>query len=589
MDDDKYTSLQHINLSGRGNQLNLSAKRASGTIKVSFEEHRVERGESRAFVAYSIRVHNILFDYTIVKRFSDFEALYARLRALFPRLLLPQLPEKLIFSNFDERKISERKGKLERFLNEVIALLVREGALEQLFEFLELSSHNMHSLLDLNNSNFLITDKCTLEYIKLIYEKDKLERNLRNLREVLARQKVSAQTAELMLKGSDSFVGLFVVAFSHHKYFDAYLYEKPDLSARKPQSKSFSLEHHQSVAHAQQPRSAGNVHHACMVVSAFILDLLDPSKSSNAKVFRDVFKDAGAAIFSGAEFRHHLCAKGSTMCKRNCYEILKIYKELSNNLDEFFLFSEVDEYRKFATWYAKQARALRKEPLFEDAEAAFPRVDDILFNNEICEDFIFTLMDVFMDKRNLNLLSLQEDKNIATLSFTIRGTRRDAFVKSLLDFAWLENVLKVVDNSMVESDLMYVDNAQLLCMRTYFLAKGRGDARVHYAMSKFYAVSRGERCIIVVAPQDPSAYSREQLSVLYDAEGAPQSEYVPQANDFGFFVDIEPYESDAELARVSLLVNYMFLDKKNDSAKKRFEHFKKSIVAIKNNADAMFS
>lgn len=589
MDSDKYLSLPHINLSGRLPQPPFNSKNSPSLLKASFEDYKIEKRTGEKFVLYNIRIHNILFDYVIQKRFSDFEALFAVLRGLFPHLILPRLPEKFFFNNFDDKKIIDRKTKLEKFLNDVVLLLMKENKLEQLFEFIELRNHNIHSVLDLNNSNFLITDKCTLEYIKLIYEKNKLERNLRNLRKSVTKQKITMQTAELMLKGSESFVGLFIVAFSHQKYFDHYLDEKPDMTVKKILSKSFSLEHNTSMALLSPLYTPNNVHHVCMFVSSFILDLLDPCKNVNAKIFREVFKDSGSTIFSGGEFKNHLCAKTDTMCKRNCYEILKIYKELSNNLDEFFLFTEVEEYRKFNTWYHKQMKALRKESLFEDAEAKFPKINDILFNNQISENFIFKIMDIFMDKQNLNLLSFEEDRNLAKLSFTINAAKKDQFVKSILDFSWSDNILKVIDNNVQESDLIYIENSQLLCMRTFFFTKEENDDHIYYTVVKFYQVARGERSVIVLAPQDPLYYDKEQLKMLYDPADTEDHVFISEDVDIGFFIDIEPFDDNDALSRVCLLMNYTFFNKRNETLRKSFEYFKKRIGAIKNNAAVLFS
>lgn len=589
MDSDKYLSLPHISMGPRLPQPPYNSKNGPGTLKASFDDYRIDKRDNEKFVSYTIRIHNILFDYMIQKRFSDFEGLYSKLRDLFPHIILPRLPEKFFFNNFDEKKIQERRAKLEKFLNDAILLLMKENKVEQIFEFIELRNHNMHSVIDLNNSNFLITDKCTLEYIKLIYEKNKLERNLRNLRQSVMKQKVSVSTAELMLKGSDSFVGLFVIAFSHQKYFDHYLDEKPDLTIKKVLSKSFSIEHNVPVPVMYSTPGTSNVHHVCMFVSSFILDLLDPCKNVNAKTFREVFKDSGSAIFSGAEFKNHLCAKIDTMCKRNCYEILRIYKELSNNLDEFFLFTEVEEYRKFNTWYHKHMKTLRKESLFEDAESKFPKITDILFNNQISENFIFKIMDIFMDKLNLNLLSFEEDRNLVKLSFTINASKKDQFILSIINFSWSDNVLKVINNDIKDSDIMYIENSQLLCIRTFFFTKEGHDNTIFYTIIKFYQVIRGDRVIIVLAPQDASYYNKDQLKFLYDPEYSGNDDFMTEDVDIGFFIDIEPFEDDETRLRVCLLMNYTFFNKKNDNLRKSFEYFKKRIKVIKNNAAALFS
>lgn len=589
MDNDRYLSLPHINLSGRIPHPSYNTKQGPGTLKASFEDHRVEKNNKEKFVLYSIRMHNILFDYVIYKRFSEFEVLYAKLRELFPNLILPRLPEKFFFNNFDEGKIIERKAKLEKFLNDLILLLMKDNNLGQLFEFIELRTHKMHSVLDLNNSNFLITDKCALEYIKLIYEKNKLEKNIRRLRSSIMKQKVNMSTVELMLKGSESFVGLFVIAFSHQKYFEHYLDEKPDLTAKKAQSKSFSMEHNTSMPIMGSYTSVPTVHHTCMIVSSFILDLLDPCKNTNAKIFRDVFKDSGSTIFSSAEFKGHLCAKTDTMCKRNCYEILKIYKDLSNNLDEFFLFTEVDEYRKFNTWYHKQMKTLRKESLFDDAEAKFPNIKDILFNNQISENFIFKIMDIFMDKQNLNLLSFEEDRNLAKLSFDIKTSKREEFIKSIADFSWSSNVVKLIDHSMQDSDIIYIENSQMLCMRTLFFKKEDHDGFIFYTTVKFYNITKGDRMIVLLAPQDSMCNSQENAKILYDPNYDGDDIFVTEDIDIGFFIDMEPFEDNETRLRVSLLMNHSFFNKKRESSRATFDYFKSRIRTIRDSATALFS
>lgn len=79
-----------------------------------------------SFISYKINTKTSLPQYTWkefsqIHRYSDFVWLHERLKARFPNVIIPPLPEKAVTGNFDPNFISLRRTALERFLNRIAA------------------------------------------------------------------------------------------------------------------------------------------------------------------------------------------------------------------------------------------------------------------------------------------------------------------------------------------------------------------------------------------------------------------------------------------------------------------------------------
>uniref|UniRef100_A0A6B2L6P8 PX domain-containing protein n=1 Tax=Arcella intermedia TaxID=1963864 RepID=A0A6B2L6P8_9EUKA len=57
---------------------------------------------------------------SIVRRYSDFDWLYGILKAEFKHLIVPPLPEKVLFDRFSVENVENRRKELEKFINRVI-------------------------------------------------------------------------------------------------------------------------------------------------------------------------------------------------------------------------------------------------------------------------------------------------------------------------------------------------------------------------------------------------------------------------------------------------------------------------------------
>lgn len=98
--------------------------------------------------------------------------------------------------------------------------------------------------------------------------------------------------------------------------------------------------------------------------------MLDFSISgNNAGVFRQALKELDLNAIRGSNITEHLCQAGVTNCKQNCYNLLKIYKDItkaSKQFNEYLLFSSNEEYKAFANWYSRQCNASKVDSLYSD-------------------------------------------------------------------------------------------------------------------------------------------------------------------------------------------------------------------------------
>lgn len=575
MEDTRYFSQHIMNLSYL-NQMPSHGQKHPGTIDTYVNGYRIVKTKNEKYVLYDIKIQNMIFDYNIERRYNDFRQFYDTLRQRYPEMILPFFPTKYYFSNFDSSKLEKRRRALEKFLKELVTVCSKEKKIDELFTFIDLRSHNMHSVLDINQSQFSSTDPGTLDYIKLIYERDKVGRNLERLRTVLLKQEVKRETADLVLKGTDRFVGLFIVAFSHESYFNGHLGKMPSQERRKSLSKDFIFEE-------ESQQNNDQVHHACALVGAFILDLFDPSKSKNSALFRRVFKKSGGALLGGAGFKRHLCSRSNTKCKHFCYELLVLYKELSEGVNDFYMFTNQEESRKFKLWCELKERKKKRESKFEDLDRPFPKVTEVLLNNQIQEDYAFGLIDHFADSINLDLLAVDEEKNIATLSFLIDKTQTEKFLKAMINFSYSPRIVETVDHFQGESDLFYVDNKQFLSAKTIFFKKDMESKQIYYDTIKFYLLTRGERNLLIFDIQKPESVEgklKPTIQSLKEKWGE-ETEFLVEENDFGFFVNFDLYEENTDKTKISLLMNYSFLDKRNDMLKENYEYFRKRLFLIR--------
>merc|ERR1711934_352633 len=109
-----------------------------------------------SFISYKINTKTTLPQYTWkefsqIHRYSDFEWLHIRLKARFPNVIIPPLPEKAVTGNFDPNFISLRRTALERFLNRIASHPVLQ------------TSEDLQTFLEANEETLAAAKKTTIE------------------------------------------------------------------------------------------------------------------------------------------------------------------------------------------------------------------------------------------------------------------------------------------------------------------------------------------------------------------------------------------------------------------------------------------
>lgn len=139
-------------------------------IKSKFCNWEIQNDDGKKYVRFNIKIFNVLFNYQIYRWYSDFVKLNEELIKKFQHIKWPALPSKIFFLNYDPIKLNQRMLQLENYLNKILEIFSRNDDLFTITEFINLHNNNVHSLLDLNQSNVQVMDPVTISYIKLIYE-----------------------------------------------------------------------------------------------------------------------------------------------------------------------------------------------------------------------------------------------------------------------------------------------------------------------------------------------------------------------------------------------------------------------------------
>ena len=80
--------------------------------------------EPASFVQYKLKVLSPDSTWFVLKRYTDFEMLHKEIKKrLVDRSLLPSLPGKLLFGNFDDARIQQRKFDLTTYINRLLQIV----------------------------------------------------------------------------------------------------------------------------------------------------------------------------------------------------------------------------------------------------------------------------------------------------------------------------------------------------------------------------------------------------------------------------------------------------------------------------------
>ena len=527
-------------------------------VKAEIEEWEIKFKDNKKYVSYKININNFLFHYYIEKRYSEFEILYLEIRKHYPKILWPVLPEKYYISNFDKEKINYRMKKLCIFLNKLLKIYSKKNEITIIQDFINLHTKNIHSLIDLNKSKIIIKDDITEKYLKLVYESsEKISKTLFSLRKLIMRKRIKLHTAKLIMLGKDAVVGIFIVAFFADNYYDRYLTKTPNIEKRQ-YSKSMGFDEFDLNIMEQDERLDYKVlsHQTCGIMSQFILDLFDYSKNINADVFREIFSTMDEKVFKNKYFAKHLCATQNTRCRKNCFEILGIYKNISENFNKLIIFKNQEDKREFNAWYHYFKVLSQKDPNYIENKK-FLTMKEILFRNDFKFNYIFQTIDYFKEKNLLNVIINDNDNTLVKISLLIKKQKKEEYIRSLLNFDWSDFYLKIYDVKRKGSN--YHLDTQIKKKIAYFYKK-KNSFDIYYSVIKIYRIDKGTRSILLFEFLN----SLEYIDIVMDLIAFEKShifgrkKIVPDKLDCGTFISIEEYPADYSKNKICILMNHNF-------------------------------
>lgn len=132
-------------------RLHISAKIASYEVK----NEETLLGDK--YVIYSVNIYSYYKNWTVYKRYSDFEAIHKILQSRITHVQLAEFPPKRFFKN-SESTIQERKTKLEDYLN----FLFKNVSICSYSEILDFIEIDKELILLLMKNNTMIESKTTV-------------------------------------------------------------------------------------------------------------------------------------------------------------------------------------------------------------------------------------------------------------------------------------------------------------------------------------------------------------------------------------------------------------------------------------------
>lgn len=527
-------------------------------IRAEIDDWEIKFKDNKKYISYRISLNHVLFHYCIEKRYSEFQNLYLELRKNHPKILWAVLPKKYYISNFDKEKINFRMKKLNIFLNKILNVYSKNNEIIIIQNFINLHSKNIHSLIDLNMSKIIIKDDITEKYLKLVYQSsEKISKTLLSLRKLIMRKRIKIHTAKLIMLGKDAVISIFVVAFFADNYYDKYLTKIPTIEKRQ-KSKSMGFDEFDLNIIDDDERIDYKVlsHQTCGLMSQFILDLFDYSKNINADIFRDIFSRMDEKVFKTKYFGKHLCATQNTRCRKNCFEILGIYKNISEHFNKLIIFKNQEDKRQFNAWYNYFKVFSQKDPNYIKNEK-FLTMKEILFRNDFTFNYIFQTIDHFKEKNLLNVIINDNDNNLVKISILIQKQKKEKYIKSLLNFEWSDFYLKIYDVKRKGSN--YHLDTQIQKKIAYFYKK-KDSFDIYYSVIKIYRIDKGSRSVLLFEFLDSYQY-RETVMDLVALEKSHifgRKRIVPDKLDCGTFISIEEYPADYSKTKICILMNHNF-------------------------------
>lgn len=536
--------------------------------------------QCKGYTEYTLRVRTKLFNYTVKKRYSEFYDLYYLLQKKYPKKFWPRLPERLIFGNSDPQKLEDRRQKLEVFLIAVVEIYLKDLQIREISRFIELQNENVRKLIDINESNLQLNDKCIRAYLSVLYNKDQLRCNLALFLALITRTVVEKQVVQTILCGEGAIHSVFSEAFIHDEgWNDPKMYlskaEKPSFFSMTSQDAELCGE--EGKIFQVTPLVA---HYKCAMITSAILTLFEPVKCVNAAFFRNLLYSTRMECWLAA-FQEHLQSPYSTACKMNCYQLLKLFLDLSNFCDINTVFTVETQREQFLCWMKAVSCVPTKAvvPLLSPGKPF--ALDAIIVNGVVYAEKLEQWLTRFHRTESRDLIMHNEELNYSRLSFVVEEQLRNDFIKTLTELSCAKKGFLVSSLRRSKKDSA---TSSIVDEKICFY-KSLTNAKVTLvAFFAIYKVEKPDKTILIFVETEPESKDcAEQFHrSMCEAPAERLAHLHLVESNSGFFIVIEKNTENPDKFLVSLLLVYGFTGGDSPKYLETFHDMRKRIKFIKN-------
>ncbi|CAD8159942.1 unnamed protein product [Paramecium pentaurelia] len=295
------------------------------------------------YVNYVIKIKTDYFDYTVAKRYSEFEKLYEQVSPILHKL--PKFPEKKLIKSNSKKNIAERKEMLEEILKYIQKNL----------------NNQMHSFLNFLNIQQQFLKGGFGQNVR-IHELSRDELGLIDLKEtakLTASNELEKMTFHYIVKLNDRidekskiFSKMEQYFFGKTQYLNSQLLKFLLLGDDSKYKGIIEL--------LRNPSKDSQSHISCVSGFQFLRKMLEYDYNPNADFFLKIFSELSIKQFKKIGLSFHICSRNKQLCKQ--HTLLLIYKYVKGNdlkpefinflledqdaLQEFNSFSEIYQQKK---------------------------------------------------------------------------------------------------------------------------------------------------------------------------------------------------------------------------------------------------
>ncbi|CAD8067944.1 unnamed protein product [Paramecium primaurelia] len=300
------------------------------------------------FVNYVIKIKTDYFDYTIAKRYSEFEKLYDQISNILHKL--PKFPEKKLIKSNSKKNIAERREMLEQLLKYILRNL--NNQMHYFLNFLNIQQqflkggfgqnvrlHEMSKdefgLSDLKEETKLVAsneqEKMVFHYIAKLNERnDERSKIFQKMEKYFfgKTQHLGSQVLKFMLVGDDQ-------------------RQKGIIELLKNTSKDFQS------------------HISCISGMQFLRKMLEYDFNPYADFFLKVFAEVSIKQLKKMGISFHVCGTNKQLCKQDTLLLIYKYVKVNDLKPEFISFLLEDQETLTEFQQFKEAYQQKKEEAFQ--------------------------------------------------------------------------------------------------------------------------------------------------------------------------------------------------------------------------------